>query len=284
MSSPFWIVVPYLNCWEMTRQAIEDFLAQSGLPSPPQILAIDTGSTREVRAEMEAWMEREPRLHAWFHRPGLPSLSAAWNLGLRFVWEQGGEVALVVNNDVRLHPETYACLWRVQHGLDALFVSAVGVREEQFPGPDEVYDQYYWASAIHDGPMFNKGGPDFSCFLLTKEGHTRYPFDEGIRPAYTEDCDCHRRYMLGGDGERIFSVNLPYLHYGSATVNADPSQRQRWADRLKQSRAYYQDKWGGDVNAERYTIPFEAQSDQDGVTNPELQARILHAPAADPAR
>ena len=275
MDKPYWIIVPYLNVWEMTRAAIEDFLAQTGLPSPPQVLAIDTGSSREVRTEMEAWMEREPRLHAWFHRPGLPSLSATWNLGLRFVWEQGGEVALVVNNDCRVHALTYKLLDLVAHETQALFVSAVGRREA-----DMDWEEYFREPIPYATFPTAKGGPDFSCFLLTKEGHARYPFDEGIRPAYTEDCDCHRRYMLGGDGERIFSVNLPYLHYGSATVNADPSQRQRWAERLKQSRAYYQQKWGGDVNAERYTIPFEAQSDQDGVTNPELQARILHAPQA----
>lgn len=274
MSAPYWIVVPYLGVWEMTKAAIEDFLAQSGLPEPPQVLAIDTGSSREVRAEMEAWMEREPRLHAWFHRPGLPSLSATWNLGLRFVWEQGGEVALVVNNDVRLHPQTYVTLVSALHEYrKPLFVSAVGRREA------DMYWENYFAQPAPPWLHESLGGPDFSCFLLTKEGHDRYPFDEGIRPAYTEDCDCHRRYMLGGDGERIFSVNLPYLHYGSATVNADPAQRQRWAERLKQSRAYYQQKWGGDVNAERYTIPFDASTDQDGVTNPELQARILHAPS-----
>jgi len=279
--TPFWVVMPYLGCWDLTQQAITDCLAQTGLPSPPQILAIDTGSPLAIRAEMEAWMEREPRLHGWFHRPGLPSLSATWNLGLRFVWQMGGEVALVINNDTRCHHQTYATLLAYQRDERALFVSAVGRREG-----DMNWDEFFQApTPIPDHPdggrLTSRGGPDFSCFLITRECHQSLAFDENHVPAYLEDCTYHRELMLRGDGQRIFSVNLPFLHYGSATVNADPSKRAHWAKRIEQSRAYYRARWGGNVNEERYTIPFEAQSDQDGVTNPELQARILHAPAPE---
>lgn len=269
MTPPVWILMPALNAWAYTEPAIQDCLAQSGLPSPPQILVIDTGSRLEVRRELEAWTEREPRLHAWFHRPGLPSLSATWNLGLRFVWGQGGEVALVVNNDLRLDPWTYEGLWRVQQATKALFVSAVGWDERHW------MDTMFTEREAARGALLESGhgGPDFSCFLLTKAGHEAYPFDEGFIPAYCEDLDSHRRFMLGGDGHRIFSIDLPYLHYGSGTVNDDPSQLAAWATRIEQSRAYYARKWGGPVNKERYTRPFDATSDADGVTTPELQAR-----------
>lgn len=281
MSAPYWIIIPALNAWHYTEAAIADCLAQTGLPEPPQVLVIDTGSRLEVRRQLEAWTEREPRLHAWFHRPGLPSLSATWNLGLRFVWQQGGEVALVVNNDVRLDPWTYEVLVGVQKTTEALFVSAVGWDERRWM--DSLFTKRqvsYWIHVSGEAymnnlgivPVGNRGGPDYSCFLLTKAGHEQYPFDEGFVPAYCEDCDNHRRYMLGGDGHRIFSVNLPYLHYGSGTVNDDPARLAEWARRIEQSRAYYARKWGGLVNGERFLRPFDEESATYGVTNPELQA------------
>jgi hypothetical protein len=127
--------------------------------------------------------------------------------------------------------------------------------------------------------VVSKGGPDFSCFLISKEGHEKYPFDEAFSPAYCEDLDMHRRYILGGDGDKIFSVNLPYWHvdHGSGTLKAVSAERRAKIEGQINagSRAYYQRKWGGPVNAERYTIPFEEQSAQDGVTTPELQRVIL---------
>lgn len=275
--TPYWIIIPALNAWHFTEQAIADCLAQTGLPAPPQILIIDTGSRLEVRRELEAWTEREPRLHAWFHRPGLPSLSATWNLGLRFVWQQGGEVALVVNNDVRLAPHTLRTLQLAQETADAFFVSAVGRREV-----DMEWEPYLAGTKDWMVSFLDRGGPDYSCYLISKEGHEKYPFDEGFIPAYCEDCDNHRRYMLGGDAHRIFSVNLPYLHYGSGTVNDDPSRLAEWAWRIEQSRAYYVRKWGGPVNAERFVVPFEESSAVDHATNPELQA-LLSTPPSAPA-
>jgi hypothetical protein len=53
-----------------------------------------------------------------------------------------------------------------------------------------------------------------------------------------------------------------------------PEARARHEARIGQARAHYARKWGGAVNAERYTIPFEEKSAQDGVTTPDLQRAI----------
>lgn len=272
---PYWIVMPFVNRWDYTEQALRDCLAQQGLPELPQILVIAQGVDRDTRTALEQWTEREPRLHAWFHHPSLPSLSATWNLGLRFVWGQGGEVALVPNNDTRLHRSTYSTLLAAQRALDALFVTAVGRREH-----DMDWDAYF-AKDLDMPELGQIGGPDFSCFLITKECHQLVQFDEGHIPAFCEDNSYHRELMLRGDGHRIFSVNLPYLHYGSGTVNADPQQRAAWAAKIAVSRAHYVRKWGGDVNAERFTIPFDEATAQDGVTNPELQVRYREESPSD---
>jgi len=146
---------------------------------------------------------------------------------------------------------------------EALFVSAVGVAPEQFSPEFEPFDQHA------------RGGPDFSCFLISRACHHRFQFDEGFVPAFCEDLDYHRRLMLAGEGHRIFSVNLPYLHYGSATLKAmEPGARATVEEKIeRQSRAYYQRKWGGPVNAERFVRPFCQTEDRD-VSTPALQTMV----------
>jgi hypothetical protein len=151
-----------------------------------------------------------------------------------------------------LHKDTYLHLHTMIWRVGALFVSAVGVREGQFDSEVQYIDQ------THEGPLYGtRGGPDFSCFLLSKAGHDKYPFDEQFIPAYHEDLDMHRRYMLGGDGDRIFSVNLPFLHYASGTIkDYTPEQRSRFNAGFMRCKAYYIRKWGGPVNEETFRTPF----------------------------
>lgn len=274
-----WAIMPVLS-EPYTDQAIVDVLRQT---VEPNLLIINQGVDTPYREHLERCVEAQPdRLFLWSHVPPLPSLAATWNRGLQFVWETGAEEALVVNNDVRLDPRTMEILsavltWPKEH---ALFVTAVGVTEAQFAArPDPLFDLKADDNPLGPSMPLGKGGPDFSCFLISKAAHEQYPFDENFVPAYCEDLDTHRRYMLGGDGDKIFSVNLPYLHYASGTLKAlDDEKRVALQRRIGQSRAYYEQKWGGPVNQERYTIPFDASTAQDGVTTPQLQ-RKLQEPA-----
>jgi hypothetical protein len=247
-----------VNNWPYTAGAVESLLNQT---VPTQVLLILQGVDDDLRAQAERLAERNPRVHVWSHQPPLPSLSASWNAGLHFVWSQGGEVAMVVNNDIVCHRDTIQWLRQGILTMSALFVSAVGVRPEEFD-PD---------CSVEAGQQFMRGGPDFSCFLLSREAHAKYPFDELYVPAYCEDLDQHRRYILGGDGDRIFSINLPFAHYASGTLNTEPEKAAEWARKIGQgSRKHHLAKWGGGANQERYTIPFDAETSQDGVTTADL--------------
>ena len=271
---PIWVIMPWLNSVAMTLLAVEDCLAQT---VPTRVLLVDQGASQADREVIDQWIDRrdDHRVLCWHFLPMLPSLSMVWNRALRFVWELGGQEALVVNNDVRLARGTVACLQRVMAMEKALFVSCVGVREASWPTDPPQDDPHQWSSAFHDGPMYTKGGPDYSCFLIAHAGHWTYPFDEGFIPAFREDLDSHRRYMLGGDGAKIFSVNVPYLHYASGTLKAySPEERAKFNRANQANRAYYQSKWGGDVNEETYTVAFDAGSARAGVTTPELQRRV----------
>jgi hypothetical protein len=264
MSTPL-IIMPVVNGWSYTEQAIYDCLGQT---VQPRVLVVGQGVDYDLRVALEHLAEKFPdRLLCWFADPAYLSLSGVWNRALTFAWATGLAEAMVVNNDTRLVPRTYEILQQALQEQHALFVSAVGVRAEQFD-----LDAEY-----RDVDLLAHGGPDFSCFLISQECHDHFKFDENHIPAFAEDLTYHREVLLAGEGRRIFSVNVPYLHYASQTLKTmTAEQRQRTEQRIDaSSRAYYQRVWGGPVNAERYAVKGDPTSARDGVTTPELQRAAL---------
>lgn len=257
---------------QMTEAAISDVLAQT---VPTKLLLVGQGLDYDFREHLERIAEANPEtVFCWWFQPQV-SLSAAWNRALRFAWECGAERAWVVNNDVRLARKTAEHLVVGMTATDALFVSAVAVSQEQFSD---------------DLPQFRldqRGGPDFSCFLVSKSCHEMVRFDENHFPAYAEDLTFHREMLLSGEGHRIFSLNIPYLHIGggSGTLKSlAPDARAALERRIDGSRRYYERVWGGPVNHERFTIKGDPETAQDGVTTPELQRACLSdAPVGDAA-
>lgn len=276
MTAPNWVICPFRDRWDLTRDALADALAQT-LPDL-RVLLIDQGSSEETR---QAYLQElaDPRVSLWRHQPPMLSLSATWNRALGMVWEGGGLSALVINNDLRFVPVTYKYLRSVQENTGAYFVTATGVTQEQ-------YDTFCAEGHvdISDGmPPYPLPGPDFSCYLITKAGHEAYPFDENYVPAYVEDCDMHRRYMLRGDGGRIFGTGLPYYHVGSGTLKGlDADKRMKLEAQISAgSRQYHLKKWGGTgANEETYTVPFEPTSARADVSNPELFERVRNGQPA----
>ncbi len=87
--------------------------------------------------------------------------------------------------------------------------------------------------------------------------------------------------MLAGDGPRIFSVNLPFLHFASGTIKQfTPEARARFNRGYDQAVKYYTRMWGGRPNEERFTLKGDPTSAREGVTTPELQHRVQ---AGEPA-
>lgn len=257
-TAPIWILMPILGARDYTIAAIADGLAQS---IPTRLLLINQGVDDAFRDELERIAEAHPdRVGLWSHQPPLPSLAATWNRALEFVWAAGGDRALVVNNDVRLAPSTLQGLSCVLDRDAALLVSAVGTSVQDFDMDRAQLAAYsmQWPDGTAEHQISRSGGPDFSCFLISRACHVAYRFDEGFIPAFCEDLDYHRQLLLGGDGDRIFSVNLPYLHYGSATLKGMASDARQAHERAitAGSRAYYARKWGGPVNQETFLRPF----------------------------
>lgn len=251
------IIMPYLDCPEYTRAAVEDCLAQS---TTSHLLLIDNGS-RDPGRMLGDEFARHPQVLRWRYDPALPSLSAVWNKALQFAWEAGADRAFVVNNDVRLHQDTFSVLSEVMDTAHAWFVTAVSVREGQFdPTIDLRAGLGVATPARKDGMKpegYSYGGPDFSCFLIHRQCHRWFQFDEGFMPAYHEDNDYHRRLQLAGFGYKIFGVNVPFLHYGSATLNNNPRLRETWPAKFAACQTYYLRKWGGMPGSEVYQMPFQ---------------------------
>lgn len=257
-----WIIMPWINNSKVTIEAAESVLAQD--IESPNLLLIANGVTSGDRYRIENWITQyqHVRVHPWWHNPTLQSLAATWNLALDFVWAQGAEYAWNCNNDIVTKPDTYRKLVERMKEDDALFVSAVGVNEETWNNPSGAMLQ-------------SKGGPDYSCYAISKECHKKYRFDENFIPAYLEDCDNHRTIMLAGEGHRIYSIDVPYLHYASGSLKAmNPIEREQVEKAITEgSRTYYTRKWGGDVNSERFLIPFgpAPQGPDFCTSNPQIQ-------------
>jgi hypothetical protein len=262
MRGSSWVLMPVIDNLEMTKAALYDCLEQD--VDAPRVLLVDNGSSPETRRGLETMVaglaSRHLILPLWHHPPlgGAPygTLNASWNFGLEFCWRRGAEEVLVVNNDVRLAPWTYATLRMVLQEENALWVSAVGVKEEQYeeychrPNPS-TFQELYAAGGL------SKGGPDFSCFLISKACHQKYPFDENF--TYYGDNDYHRHMKLGGDGDRIFSVNVPYLHYGSRTINRSPEVAEAYRAVFREHQERYVRKWGGLPGEEKWERPYEGE-------------------------
>lgn len=245
------VLMPVLNNADQTAVAIQDVVDQT-IADHLRLLLVDQGSddrTREMLWGYAQMHERQVRL--WRHDPPLPSLAATWNRGLQWAWEAGAESCLVVNNDVRLPRHLYDDLRMVMYDTGAWFVTAVNVGAAWYPG------MMQQSQAITDSLLQSRGGPDFSCFLIHRDCHRWFQFDEGFQPAYFDDNDYHRRLQLAGFGDKIFSVPIPYLHYGSGTLKdpANQTLRAGWDAKFAHTRDYYIRKWGGPVGQETYTTP-----------------------------
>jgi hypothetical protein len=277
MTDPVYCIMPILAHPEYTRAAIADCLSQS---VPTRLLLINQGVDDAFREELERIAEEhDDRVLLWSHQPPLPSLAATWNRALEFAWACGGTEALVVNNDARLRADTVELLARVLDPPRQLFVSAVGVMPDQFTPVEPLI-----LSIEPECTELSKGGPDFSCFLISRECHEQFRFDEHFTPAFCEDLDYHRRLMLAGEGARIFSVNLPYLHYGSMTLKTVKDRGVIDRAIVAGSRAYYRKKWGGDCNQETFLRPFGGGwSELAKVTDGTATTPYLQALAANPS-
>ncbi len=218
------VLCPIRNGRELTRKALQTFLAQD--IGDVGVLFIANSPEDGTMEMLSAYPD--PRIHVSHHRSPL-SVAASWNFGLRWIWKQGAECALVVNNDVELHPQTYRLL--VEDG--GPFVTAVGVKER------EKYEAWSGVPVESKRPH-----PDFSAYLIRRSTWNLVgPYDENFKGAFAEDWDMHCR--LHEKGITAYCIDLPFLHHASQTVKlAQTDEQKRIQMQADANREYFKKKWG----------------------------------------
>ena len=230
-----WIIVPVLNGLHYTRDAVADFLAQD--IGDVEVLVVANSPTDGT---ME-WLRTQPRNVHVMHFAPPRSVAYSWNRALEHVFGLGEQHALVVNNDVRIRPDTYRRL--VEDG--GPFVTAVGVSD-----PKAINPPYLKPTAP------KRPHPDFSCFLISKETwKTVGAFDEKFLGAYAEDWDYHVRLHKAGIEAQC--LDLPFLHFASGTIKSTENEEvDAIHARAAANRKYFKEKWGVDGGSKEYSALF----------------------------
>ena len=218
------IVVPVRNGIHFTREAIPDMLAQD--IGNVDVWVIDNGSMDGTANYIVA--EQAKGAAVYLTRPIRPmSVAESWNFAIRNLFsdpERG--YVLVVNNDVRLRPDTY----RELVAANLPFATAVGV---------ETLEQMNEAFVRSD-----REHPDFSCFLIRRECWEKVgPFDERYKGGYAEDAAYHATAFR--KGVPLTCIGIPFLHYGSGTIkSANPAEAQQIREQADRNRELFRSEFG----------------------------------------
>lgn len=231
-----WCVVLAYNNIHLTKAAVASLQAQD-IEGGVQVLVVDNAS----KDGTGAWLDSRPDLHT-LRLTTQDSVAGCWNRALRWLFiEHQASHVLVCNNDAVLRPDSYR--WLVADG--GLFVTCVGKRDPECVQMTrtEVGGGWHVGYPVPD-PANKRPHPDFSCYLMRRECFDKVgEFDEGFKRAFVEDGDYHTR--MHAAGIQAEALELPFYHYGSATVkHCDSKERlaiQRQADL---NREYFKRKYG----------------------------------------
>jgi len=235
-----WILMVAHDLSHMTMKAVVSALRQD--IGDVRVLLINQGSKDGLAQAADALY---PDVVTTHHYPPLPSLAAAWNLGLSHLLQGDGGKVLVVNNDVELIPETYRLLVKDGGG----FVTAVGVT----PTLEKPFD-----AAVGDLSK-SRPHPDFSCMLIRRWVWEKVgPFDERYLIAYCEDASYHVRMHRAGVDAKC--IDIPFLHHAAATINSLPVwEREKVERQADLNRALFRKEYGCEVGSDDYYKLFEVK-------------------------
>lgn len=275
-----YIVIPVINCLELTKAAIES------IKSPCNVILIDNKSddgTREYGEKMEMLRPGgidNPNIKDFIYirNEERKSVSQSWNQGVkRALEDEDCEYIAILNNDILLHPKTLDHLMAFMNKTGYVMVTADNIKDRMSAEvmmtlelPHKFTDFDCWP--IGD---WRAEGPDFSCFMITSETIKLVGwFDENFEAGYCEDQDYHARINRaykhakihndqGIEPERIHAKRLstaPYFHYASQTVARNTVIRHDIATAHGRNQSYYIRKWGGEhpfvMDGNGNTTPF----------------------------
>jgi GT2 family glycosyltransferase len=203
---------------ELTKRCVESIQNQD---IPTSLFIFDNGSTDKT-SEYVSSLGCAGMLH-----PENVGVSAGWNTGLDFIFEDGvADHVLVTGNDTVLSSSYYRHLI----GYGRSFVSGTETKDLHQLGDE-------W-----DGRLI-ENAPDFGSFLIRRVCWRALGyFDESMR-SWASDCDFHIRAHRVGIP--LLRANLPYYHERSSTIRlAPPKERRIMELQADADRETFRLKWG----------------------------------------
>jgi len=259
--SRLYIVIPVINCFEMTVEAI------NSIKTPCTVILIDNASddgTQQWGKDNDGKDIGDGKNLIYIRNNDRKGVAESWNWGIKRAFEdEECQYVGVLNNDVVLHPKTLPHLMAFIDKTNYLMVTADNIKDRmsketmlmmELPEPFTDYD----CNKITD---WRAEGPDFSCFLITRKTIEVIGwFDENFHGAYCEDQDFHARCQRARVwAEQYNDQNIkpeyihfkrlstaPFFHYASQTIAQNTKLRVEISVSHRNNQNYYLEKWGFD--------------------------------------
>jgi hypothetical protein len=169
------------------------------------------------------------------------------NVGLKWVFElTGADHCLVPGSDTIMPPSYYRLL------LDLNLPVVSGVQDiDGHRVTMEDLDKPFPVQPINPNP-------DFSCLLWRKEAWEKLGGLDEAMMNYCSDCCAHLRAHRMGLG--MFHAQIPFFHFGSATIRNSPPKERRMLDmQADADRLTFAEKYGFTVGSKQYQEQFASE-------------------------
>lgn len=224
-----------------------------------QALIIWNGGTDQELCELEK--EIDPAWVSVVSQGVNLGVARSWNLGIKWgIEEHNADYTVILNNDILLQKFCLDNIIDTIKRTNIPLVSGYDVAKE-CNNPDDVL------LMRTEDDIKIVDNPQFSCFAVDNKFFAKlakieldsepYPgfFDENFYPAYFEDNDFH--FRLRRVKERgVYTNQALYFHFGSRTIREIPDIKNQVNETYLTNRDYFEKKWGGLPEKEKYLKPF----------------------------
>lgn len=249
------VIIPYINLPEYILKLVPTIKTKHNAT----IFLIDQNSDEKTKIKLRH-LAQEPNIKMVSNSSNL-GCAGAWNMGLELCNTiKNCEFAIILNNDILLHPDAIDNMIEASEHNNITLVSAFDVARDCNQATDVLTMELPQNEKIVDRPQF-------SCFTLNlKLLHELYTqelnvevhagrFDSEFYPAYYEDNDFHYR-LRKANQRAVYTNRALYYHYGSRTMRENKHIDNLVKQTYLNNQQRFINKWGGEPLNEKNLVPF----------------------------